>query len=155
MSQHRYVLEHICSYSAHLQSPPEVIGALAEGVRLNIYVTGGDVTGPRLQGHLRAVGADWLTIRPDGIAVLDVRTTIETRDGALIYVAYNGLGDLGPDGHENFLRGELPHRMKLRTSPQLRSAHEDYVWINRHHYLGIGEVDFEQNLVHYDVHAVR
>ena len=53
-----YQMEHIMSYNATL-APPEVIGPLAEGIRVNFYVTGGTVTGPRVFGKLRPVGADW------------------------------------------------------------------------------------------------
>ena len=48
--------EYICSYWATL-SPPEVIGPVAEGVRANFYVTSGEVTGPKMHGRLRPVGA--------------------------------------------------------------------------------------------------
>lgn len=41
-------LEHVTSYSATLESPPEVIGPLPEGIRVNSYVTGGKAEGPRL-----------------------------------------------------------------------------------------------------------
>jgi hypothetical protein len=60
-----YRLEHIMSYTAKL-TEPEVIGPLPEGIRVNICVTGGEISGPRLSGKLRPVGADWLTIRRDG-----------------------------------------------------------------------------------------
>jgi len=45
-----YNLEHICSYTATLKTPPEVIGPLAEGIRVNFYVTGGHVEGPKIKG---------------------------------------------------------------------------------------------------------
>jgi hypothetical protein len=90
-----YSLEHICSYSAQLQNPPEVIGPVPEGIRVNFYVTSGEVTGPKIRGILRPVGGDWLTIRTDGIGLLDVHATIETHDNALIDIAYTGMGDLG------------------------------------------------------------
>jgi hypothetical protein len=58
-------LEYICSYWATL-SAPEIIGPLAEGLRINVYVTGGEVTGPKMRGRLRTVGGDWISLRPDG-----------------------------------------------------------------------------------------
>jgi Protein of unknown function (DUF3237) len=102
-----YSLEHICSYSARLQNPPEVIGPGPEGIRVNFYVTSGELTGPKIRGILRPVGGDWFTIRTDGIGFLDVRATIETHDHALIFVAYTGVGDLGEDGYHKFLQGAL------------------------------------------------
>jgi hypothetical protein len=136
-----YELEHICSYTATLQAPPEVIGPTAAGLRVNFYVTGGSVTGPQIKGLLRPVGGDWLTLRPDGIGILDVRATLETNDGALIDIAYTGVGDLGEDGYERFLRGDLPERVPLRVAPRFLTAHPDYLWINRLQGINIGEVN--------------
>ena len=99
-----YTLEHIFSYNATL-APPEVIGPLPEGIRVNVYATGGEVRGPRLQGKIRPVGGDWLTVRQDGVGILDVRATIELHDGALIYITYTGVIDLGADGYQQFLQG--------------------------------------------------
>jgi hypothetical protein len=73
-------LEYTCSYWATL-SAPEVIGPLAEGVRVNVYVTEGEIFGPTMRGRLRSVGGDWLTLRPDGVGILDVRATIELDNG--------------------------------------------------------------------------
>jgi hypothetical protein len=63
-------LEYVLSYSATLREP-EVIGPLPEGLRLNFYITGGTFEGPNCKGTLLPVGADWLTIRTDGIGILD------------------------------------------------------------------------------------
>jgi len=150
-----YTMEHICSYTATLESPPEMIGPVPEGIRLNAYVTGGEVTGPRIQGKLRAVGADWLTLRSDGVCILDVRGTIETHDGALIYLAYPGVGDLGEGGYEKFLAGEAPETFSIRTAPRLSSSHPDYTWVNRHQYVGVGAGDFANFSVAYDLYALR
>jgi hypothetical protein len=38
-------LEHICSFRATIGTP-EIIGPLAEGLRLNFYMTGGEIFGP-------------------------------------------------------------------------------------------------------------
>jgi hypothetical protein len=103
-----YNLEHICSYNAQLQNPPEVIGPVPEGIRINFYVTSGEFTGPKIRGILRPVGGDWFTIRTDGIGLLDVRATIETHDNALIFIAYTGVGDLGEDGYHKFLKVHCP-----------------------------------------------
>ncbi len=149
-----YSMEHICSYSARLANPLEVIGPVAEGIRLNAYVTGGEVNGPRLTGKVRPVGADWLTIRTDGIAILDVRVTLETHDGALIYLSYTGIGDLGEDGHAKFLNGEPIGIVSLRTTPRMQCSHPDYTWVNRLQFVNIGEVDFERLVVSYDVYAL-
>jgi hypothetical protein len=149
-----YRLEHILSYSATLKAP-EVIGPLPEGIRANFYVTGGNLQGPRVNGQVLPVGGDWLTIRTDGVGILDVRATFETHDGALIYTAYSGVVDVGEDGYQKFLQQDLPPFMSLRIVPRYHTTHPDYLWLNRIQCLGIGQVDMARLEVRYDVYAVR
>jgi hypothetical protein len=150
-----YRLEHIMSYNATLAAP-EIIGPLPEGLRVNFYVTGGEVTGPRVFGKVRPVGADWLTLRKDGVGLLDVRATIETNDGALIYVTYPGIIDLGENGYQDFLEGRPPASgTPIRTSPRCMTSHPNYAWLNRLHCVGIGQAFIERLEVAYDVYAVR
>ncbi len=151
---HEYQMEHLFSYSAGLK-PPEVMAPLPEGARATFYITGGIVTGKRLNGHMQAAGADWFLLRRDGVGQLDVRATMESDDGALIHVSYPGIGDLGEDGYERFLHGELPKKLKLRTTPTMRSAHPNYQWLHRLLCVGVGEVDLERFEVSYDVYAIR
>ena len=150
-----YNTEHLFSYAATLQEPFEIIGPVAEGLRINVYVTGGEVTGPKVQGKLLAVGADWLTIRRDGIGVLDVRTTIETHDGALIYMSYNGFGDFGEDGYDKFMANEPPVITPLRVVSRFQTSHPDYTWLSRLQCINIGEVDLSKPLASYDVYALK
>ncbi len=150
-----FELEHIFSYTATLKSTPEVIGPLAEGIRANFYVTGGTVNGPKVKGKVLAVGGDWLTLRRDGVGILDVRATLETDDGALIYTAYSGVVDLGENGHEKFLKQELPERANLRIVPRYYTAHPDYQWLNRIQCIGIGQVDFSRFEVGYDIYRLK
>ena len=92
-----YSLDHLFSYDVSLERP-QMIGEIPEGIRAIVYVTKGEVTGPKLRGRILPGGGDWLTVRTDGVGILDVRGTLESDDGALIYMAYTGVGDLGEDG---------------------------------------------------------
>jgi hypothetical protein len=149
-----YNLEHLFSYTVLLDQP-EVIGPVAEGIRVNLHFTGGELNGPKVYGKLRPVGADWLTIRTDGVGILEVRATIETQEEALIYSSYTGVGDLGEDGYDKFLQGEPPPIVALRVVPRYLTAHPDYQWLNRLQCLGIGEFDVQNLKVGYDLYAVR
>jgi Protein of unknown function (DUF3237) len=149
-----YCLDHLFSFTATLTSP-EVIGPISEGIRANSYITGGEVGGANMQGKFRPVGGDWFTLRKDGVAILDVRATIETHDGALIYASYSGVGDLGENGYDKFLKGELPKTLPLRIAPRFQTAHPAYAWLNRLQCLGIGEVNLEHSNASYDVYALR
>jgi hypothetical protein len=122
---------------------------------VNVYVTDGEVVGPRLRGRVRPVGGDWLAIRPDGIGILDVRATLELEDGALVYTTYGGVAELGPDGYKQFLIGNPPATVQLRIAPRYYTAHSDYLWLNRLQCIGIGVVDMRQMRVTYDIYALR
>lgn len=151
-----YTVEQVTSYEATLATP-EVIGPVPEGLRVNFYVTGGTLLGPKLKGKLRPVGADWLTIRTDGVAVLDVRATLETDDGALIYCTYDGLIDMGPDGYQNFIDGTPPppEGIDIRITPSFQTSHPDYLWLNKAVCYGIGKGFLDQNRVCYDVYQIK
>jgi hypothetical protein len=149
-----YKMDHIMSYNATLAAP-EVVGEVPEGLRVNFYVTGGTITGPKVFGKLRPVGADWLILRRDGVAVLDVRATAETNDGALLYITYAGIIDFGPDGYQNFLKGTpAASGTVIRTSPKVTTSHPNYLWLNRVHCVGVGALFPERSEVAYDVYAV-
>ena len=147
-------LEHICSYWATV-TQPEVIGPLAEGLRMNAYVTAGEVSGPKLHGRFRPVGGDWLTFRRDGIGILDVRATMELDDGALVYTTYSGVADGGPDGYDMIMSNKPPAVIQLRITPRYFTAHPDYLWLNRLQCIGVGAVDMTQMRVSYDIYALR
>jgi hypothetical protein len=83
-------LEYLMTYRADLK-PPVEIGAVPFGNRRIFDVTGGTFEGPRMRGRLLASGGDWLLIGSDGVGRLDVRGTLETDDGARIYVQYHGI----------------------------------------------------------------
>ncbi len=125
-----YELEYICSYAGSPASPAEIIGAVPEGLRVNFYSTGGEISGPKIRGKARPVGGDWATVRKDGLAYLDVRTTFETHDGALILVTYQGGAELGEDGYDKFLRGEMPSVVRIRTALRFVTSRCEYLWLN-------------------------
>jgi hypothetical protein len=147
-------LEHLFSYSAAV-TVPEVIAPLPEGIRAHVYVKEGQITGPVMKGRVLPVGGDWLLLRTDGVAIVDVRATFETEDGALIYTTYNGTIDFGSDGYEKFLAGVLPPKLQIRTAPRFHTADARYQWLNRLQCVGIGEADTSTMVVRYDVYAVR
>jgi hypothetical protein len=149
-----YKLEHVCSLK-YLLAEPEIIGPVGEGLRLITPIAGGEVTGPRLSGKIRPTGADWATIRRDGVVVIDVRATLETDDGALIQLTYTGRGDLGEGGYESFLRGDPVPVVPLRIVPVMQCSHPDYAWLDRPQFVGVGAADLAKLSVSYDVYALR
>lgn len=149
----KYQMQHVFTYKATVQAPVAVSPSDGD-VRLNFYVEGGEVWGPRLKGKVLPVGGDWLTLRKDGVCTLDVRAALESDDGAHIDVAYNGILDMGPEGHAAFLRGEVPEQVRIRAAPRLRTAHPAYAWMNRVQFINIGEGHLREGVVQYDVYAL-
>ena len=149
-----YSLEHIFSYTATLNRP-ERIGPVPEGIKANWYVTGGKVEGPKVNGKVLPVGGDWLTIRTDGVGILDVRATIETHDGALIYTTYSGMMDLGKDGYQRVLQQNVPPIIPIQSVPRYYTAHPQYQWLNRIQCMGVGQTDMGKLEVSLDIYAIR
>jgi len=148
-------LEYLCRVTASLNQKPEILGETPDGLKVDWYVTGGSVAGPRLNGSVRPEGGDWMTIRQDGIGVVDVRATIDTDDGALVYLTTTGVFELGVDGYRNFINRNWPPTPTVRSSPAFLTAHAHYHWLNRLQCLGVGMVRMNELLVSYDVYAVH
>jgi hypothetical protein len=153
---YKYEMEYVMSYNAILEKP-QVIGPVAEGLRLNAIATGGAFEGPKIKGKFIPVGADWFTLRTDGIGVLDVRATFQTDDDALIYSYYKGVTDLGPDGYKNFMEGAPPppEGIDVRTNPWFQTAHPNYQWLTRGFFIAVGKVFMDKGEVSYDVYQLR
>jgi Protein of unknown function (DUF3237) len=151
-----FALDYLASIRVPLKAP-ELIGETPEGIKVNWfwYPAEGVVVGPKLNAKVRRMGGDWMTIRRDGVGVMDVRATLETSDGALLYVSYLGYFDLGENGYQDFLRRRWPNRAPTRTTPRFSAAHPNYRWLNRVPCLGIGEVRMDELVYIYDMYAVR
>jgi hypothetical protein len=148
-------IEFLSRFTIHLGGvPPEIIGETPEGIKVNWYISSGEFSGPKLNGKIRPVGGDWMTIRRDGIGLMDVRATLKTTDGALIYISYLGYFDLGEDGYEKFLKKKWPPTPPTRTTPRLSTDHHKYLWVNRLQCFGIGQVIMKEPIYEYDLYGL-
>ena len=114
-------------------APPQELGDSPLGRRRIIPITGGTFRGERLSGRVLPGGADWQVIRRDGVADLDARYTLETDDGALIYVHNQGYRH-GPDEViKRLAAGEPvdPALYYMRATPRFETGAERYQWLNR------------------------
>ena len=96
-------------------------------------------------------------MRTDGVGIIDVGTTLETTEGALISVTYHGRVDLGEDGYQSYLNEGFPrqHAIPLPMSVHFHTTHTNYLWLNRPQGLAIGLIEPARAIVAYDVYAVR
>ncbi len=97
-------LQHLLRAEITL-APAQELGDTPQGRRRIINITGGRFSGERLSGRVLPGGADWQVIRTDGVADLDARYTLETNDGALIYVRNHGLRHGPPEVLKQLMAG--------------------------------------------------
>lgn len=154
-ARNAFDLEFVCRLEGKLEAIPQVIGPTAEGLRINFPIAGGKIHGPKVNGTVLPGGADFYCLRPDGVGQIDVRATARTDDGAMLYVTYTGVADLGEDGYEKGLQGKMPSLIRLQVAPRIQTAHPNYAWMNRTQFVGIGESVPGSNLVAYDLYAIK
>ena len=102
-------------------------------------VTGGSFSGARLQGAVHNGGADWIT-QVSGHSSLDVRITLETEDGAIIYMTYKGVVARGDSG------------LYWRVTPVFNTASDEYDWLN--HKVFVGKSKQVEGKVAYDIFEI-
>jgi hypothetical protein len=112
--------------------PPLLLGQSPYGERRVVHIRGGAFSGPRLFGRVLSGGADWQLIRGDGIVEVEARYTLETHDGALIYVCNWGLRHGPKEVMKRLASGEKvdPSEYYFRTIPIFETGAPGYEWLN-------------------------
>ena len=107
-------------------------GGTPHGQRRIINILGGTFSGPKLSGRVLPGGADWQVVRSDGIVEVDARYTLETHDGALIYITNWGLRHGPPEVIRRLSAGERvdPGEYYFRTTPKFETGAAAYAWLN-------------------------
>ena len=120
---------------------PLDLGEVSQGHRRIVPQIGGTFAGPELNGKLLpGVSADWQILLPDGTAVADIRYTLQTDDGALLYVQSRGVRHGSPEVLERLGRGEDVDASEytFRTSTQIETASRDLDWLNKGVFVSVG-----------------
>jgi Protein of unknown function (DUF3237) len=146
--------EFLMQLRAELEEP-QTVGDTPVGGRRIFYVKGGSFTGPRARGEVLPGGGDWVVVRRDGVSQLDVRITLRSEDGTLIFMSYRGLADIPNDIRTRISKGEdiPPSRYYFRITPTFETASEKLAWLNRLVAIGVGKRTAAG--VIYDIFAVR
>lgn len=132
-------LAYACTLTVELADIIEM-GQGRGGARRIIPIIGGAVSGPRLNGRVLNIGADWQTVFAKGLAQLDTRYAFETHDGAVIEILNFGLRH-GPDAvMARVAKGETvdPSEYYMRTHARLETGDPRYEWVNRTLFVGTG-----------------
>jgi hypothetical protein len=115
-------------------APPLELGQVARGRRRIVALTGGAFSGPEMSGRLvPGASADWQTILPDGTAIGDIRYTLETGRGDLLYVQSRSIRHGSREVLARLGRGEDvdPTEYTFRTSTRIETAAPDLDWLNK------------------------
>jgi Protein of unknown function (DUF3237) len=127
----------------------------------SLYVSnvrpGGWVKGPRINGTLLAPSGDWFRVLPSGASRLDVRATIKTDDGALIYITYNGIFKDSEETEARASKGEVltSTDMYFVIAPTMQTSAKKYDWLNGVQCIGKMVSYKSDSYVKYDIFVVR
>jgi hypothetical protein len=120
---------------------PLDLGAVSQGRRRIVPQIGGTFEGPDMKGTLLpGVSADWQILLPDGTALGDVRYTLQTDAGALLYVQSRGVRHGSQEVLERLGRGEDVDASEytFRTSTHIETAAHELAWLNKGVFISVG-----------------
>lgn len=149
--------EFIMTLHAPLDPASQINDSLAIS---NVSATGGWVRGPRIKGALVPPGGDWSRVLSSGVLRLDVRLTIKTDDGALIYVSYNGVERDSPVTEQKSKQQHVIGSEDVKVwmiAPTFETSTAKYAWLNETQAVGkmVEYKDGPGGYVKYEIYAVR
>ena len=120
---------------------PQNLGEITGGRRRIVPLTGGTFTGPEISGTLvPGASADWQTVLPDGTTLGDIRYTLETDAGALLYVRSQSIRHGSAEVLARLGRGEDVDASEytFRTATQIDTAAPELDWLNKGIFISVG-----------------
>jgi hypothetical protein len=133
-------LEHLCDLAVTIAAPVEV-GQTPVGLRRMIPITGGTVTGARVNGKVLAGGADFQLILGGGTqAHLDARYVIELDDGSRVFVQNTALRVASLENSQRIMNGQPvnPDEVYFRCQPKLEATSPQWAWLSESQFIGVG-----------------
>jgi muconolactone delta-isomerase len=125
---------------ANLGQPLD-LGETAHGHRRIVPLIDGTFTGPSISGRLLpGASADWQILLTDGTALADLRYTLQTDDGSLLYIRSQGVRHGSPEVLARLARGEDVDASEyiFRTSTQIETAVAELAWLNKAVLVSVG-----------------
>jgi hypothetical protein len=117
------------------------VGNVAQGRRRIVPLTGGTFAGPELNGKLLpGASADWQIVLPDGSALADIRLTLQTDHGDLLYVRSHGVRHGSEEVLARLSRGEEIDASEyvFRTSTWIETSAPGLDWLNKGVFISVG-----------------
>ncbi|MFG1679743.1 DUF3237 domain-containing protein [Nonomuraea sp. NPDC049269] len=146
-------VERLCDFAITFQTMQTLSTPL--GTRMIAVVERGTVEGPRLRGEFLPGGGDWIMVGSDRVARLDVRATIRTHDGELVFVTVTGRATLSDEAISRLWVGETIgwDEMHARSAPLFETGAERYAWLNSTVAIAVNELSL--NHVNYRVYRIK
>ncbi len=141
-SEDEVKLEHLMDFKARLYSPVIDVGQGPFGTRYIYNAAEGTFEGSQLRGRVLPGGGDMPLADATGALRLDIRVTLETDDGAFIYLQNQGLWRSDP-GRPAPREGKAADfgDMYIMSTPRFETGDERYKWLNDFVYLAEGKAD--------------
>jgi muconolactone delta-isomerase len=120
---------------------PLDLGTTAQGHRRIVPQTGGTFTGPAINGTLLpGASADWQIVLPDGTALGDIRYTLKTDRGDLLYVQSRSVRHGSAEVLARLGRGETVDagEYTFRAATRIETAAPDLDWLNKGVFISVG-----------------
>lgn len=120
---------------------PADLGAIPQGRRRIAPLTGGTFSGPELNGTLvPGASADWQVVLEDGTALGDIRYTLQTDAGDVLYVQSRSVRHGPQEVLARLGRGEevAPSEYTFRTATQIETAAPHLDWLNKGVFVAVG-----------------
>lgn len=117
------------------------LGEGPTGRRRIAPLAGGRFIGPELRGVLLPGGsADWQTVLSDGTTLGDIRYTLQTDDGDLLYVQSRSVRHGSAAVLERLRAGEDvdPSEYTFRTSTKIEATSDELEWLNKGIFISVG-----------------
>jgi Protein of unknown function (DUF3237)/Muconolactone delta-isomerase len=133
-------LTHVYRLEATPGEPLD-LGLTNQGRRRVVALTGGTVSGLDISGVLLLrASADWQIVLADRTALLDLRCTLRTDEGDLIFVQSRGVRHGRPEVLERLGRGDQvdPSEYTFRTTTRMETAAPELDWLNKGVFISVG-----------------
>jgi hypothetical protein len=133
-------LTRVYRLQANLGEPLD-LGDVTQGHRRIVPLTGGTFTGPELNGRLLpGASGDWQILLADGTALGDIRYTLQTDGGDLLYVRSRSIRHGRAEVLARLSRGEDVDAREyvFRASTQIETAARQLDWLNKGVFVSVG-----------------
>lgn len=129
------------------------VGPLPSGVRRGFTPTsGGEISGPRLQGRVVPnSGGDYASWWPNGVVEFNAQYMLEASDGTLIVLKNRGFRHAAPDVLKKMeaLEPVDPSDYYMRIAPVFEAPVGPHDWLGRHVFVGAADRRADHSVFRY------